>query len=90
VAGVAILQFLDFAIRAYEFLIIIWSFGSWFPQWRYQRWFQTVKELVYPYLNLFSRLNLRVGMYDLTPLVAIVILELFRYILRASAVVRMY
>ncbi|MCB1218583.1 YggT family protein [bacterium] len=65
------------AIRLYSYMIIVWSFGSFFPQWRYQKWFQMLASVVEPYVNLFRQLNLRVGMFDLSPMVAIFVLWIF-------------
>ena len=73
-----VVQFAALAIQLYIFLIIIWVFSSWFPQWRYQSWFRTVNDLVEPYLRLFQRLPLRVGMIDLSPMVAIIVLQILR------------
>jgi len=68
--------FLHYAIRAYVLLIFVYVLGSWFPQWRQQTWYRLVADLVQPYLQLFSKLPLRVGMLDLTPMVALLILML--------------
>ncbi|MEZ5337657.1 MAG: YggT family protein [bacterium] len=65
------------AIRLYSYMIIVWSFGSFFPQWRYQQWYQMLASVVEPYVNLFRQLNLRVGMFDLSPMVAIFVLWIF-------------
>jgi len=69
-----ILLIIDKVIQLYILLIIVWSFGSWFPAWRYQQWFRLVHEFVWPYMCLFSSLPLRSGGFDFTPMVAIVVL----------------
>jgi YggT family protein len=74
-----------YVLQAYTLLIFVWVFGSWFPRWRYERWYQTVGEIVMPYLNLFRGLPLRVGMMDLTPLVAVVVLSIFQRLVLMSA-----
>jgi uncharacterized protein YggT (Ycf19 family) len=70
-----------YAIRAYELLIMVWVFGSWLPQLRYQAWYRLVGDAVQPYLNLFRALPLRVqmgaGAMDLTPIVALLVLAGF-------------
>jgi YggT family protein len=70
--------FVNGVLRAYMLLIMVYSFGSFFPQWRYERWYRLVCEIVYPYLNLFRRLPLQVGMMDLTPMAAIMVLWLLQ------------
>ena len=72
--------------RAYILLVIVWVLGSWFPQWRYQSWFRYVDGLVRPYIELFKVLPLRIGMMDLSPMVAILVLYLFQYLLMSVAV----
>lgn len=70
--------FVYYALYAYILLIFVWVMGSWVPQWRYQRWYQLVEEIVKPYMNLFRPLPLRIGMMDLTPMAAILVLYLFQ------------
>ena len=70
------------AVQAYILLIFVWVLGSWFPQWRYQSWFRFVNDVVEPYINLFKPLPLRIGMLDLTPMVAIMVLWLFQTLLQ--------
>jgi len=71
--------------RVYIALIFVWVLGSWFPQWQGQAWFQLVAKLVQPYLELFRALPLRMGMIDLTPVVAILVLILFESLLVSAA-----
>ena len=65
---------LYYVIQAYIMLILVWVFGSWFPQWRSQSWYRTVEDLVSPYMNLFRMIPLRIGMIDLSPMLAIFVL----------------
>jgi len=66
-------------IRLYEFLIFIWAFSSWFPQWRHQSWFRVVRDLVEPYIGLFRGLNLSTGGFDFSAMLAIILLEIVRH-----------
>ena len=75
-----------YAVRAYMLLIFIYVMGSWFPQWRSQGWYQTVSDLVQPYLALFKALPLRMGMIDLTPMLAIFVLILVEWMVSAMLV----
>jgi YggT family protein len=74
-----------YAIQAYILLIFVWVLGSWFPQWKYDKWYQFVESLVSPYMNLFRALPLSVGMLDLTPMLAIIVLILFERLVMAAA-----
>lgn len=68
-------------LQLYQLMIIAWAFGSFFPQWRYQKWYQMLGEIVQPYLNLFRWLPLRMqtgaAIMDLTPIVAMIVLQIF-------------
>jgi uncharacterized protein YggT (Ycf19 family) len=65
------------AIRLYMLLIFLWALASWFPQWRYSRWYRILEDLVAPYVNLFRGLNLHMGQMDFTALVAMMVLMAF-------------
>ncbi len=81
-----ILFIINRVIELYILLIIVWAFGSWFPSWRFQGWYKLVHEFVWPYMSLFASLPLRTGGFDLTPMVAIFVLWLFRQIVFMVAV----
>ncbi len=68
-------------LTAYSYLILVWVFGSWFPHWRYQSWFKMIAGVVEPYMNVFKPLNLRFGQFDLSPMVAIFVLIIFREVI---------
>lgn len=69
------------ALELYQLLIIVWAFGSFFPQLRFQQWYKVVGDIVQPYLNLFKWLPLQIrtgnSIMDLTPIVAMFALQLF-------------
>ena len=77
------------ALRLYQLLIIAWAFGSFFPQWQFQKWYRFIGDIVQPYLNLFRWLPLRIqtggAVMDLTPIVAMVVLQLFIGMIAAAA-----
>jgi uncharacterized protein YggT (Ycf19 family) len=72
---------LYYTIQAYILLILVWVFGSWFPQWRQQPWYRTVEDLVSPYMNLFKLIPLRFGMIDLSPMLAIFVLFILQQLI---------
>ncbi|MCH7471469.1 YggT family protein [bacterium] len=76
---------ISYALQAYIMLIFVWVLGSWFPQWRSMGWYRMVESLVRPYMDLFRALPLRIGMMDLTPMVAIFILIIFQRLLKSAA-----
>ena len=76
--------FVYYALQVYILLIFVWVIGTWVPQWRYQRWYQIVDEIVAPYMNLFRSLPLRSGTLDFTPLVAVLVLILFQSLVKLA------
>lgn len=82
-AGVA--YALSVALKIYVYAIIVWTFGSWFPAWRYQEWWKLLDRIVAPYVSLFYPLKLQMNNIDFTPLVAIVTVEVFRYLVIYAA-----
>jgi len=65
------------ALSFYQFLIIAYVLLSWFPAsgtvWEIRRVLGTVVE---PYLGLFRRIVPLVGMFDISPIVALLVLQL--------------
>lgn len=80
---------LYYAIQAYILLIIVWVLGSWFPQWKYQSWYRFIEDLVSPYMNLFRAIPLRMGMFDLSPMLAILVLWVVQRLVLSLSVVGM-
>lgn len=65
------------ALSFYQFLIIAYVLLSWFPAsgtvWEIRRVLGTVVE---PYLGVFRRIVPMVGMFDISPIVALLVLQL--------------
>ncbi len=79
-----IADFLGALLTVYVIVIIAWivlqfvfAMGVRMP---YSRWFNAVldflRDTANPWLNLFRRLPLRIGPLDLSPIVAIIVLQL--------------
>jgi uncharacterized protein YggT (Ycf19 family) len=79
-----IADFLSALLTVYVIVIIAWivlsfifSMGVRMP---YSRWFNAVldflRDTANPWLNLFRRLPLRIGPLDLSPIVAIIVLQI--------------
>jgi uncharacterized protein YggT (Ycf19 family) len=69
-------------VYAYILLIVVWAFGSWNPQWRYQGWYRTIGGIVEPYIEMYRVMRLNFGQFDLTPMVAICVLSIISIVLR--------
>lgn len=64
------------AAEIYSFVLVAYALMSWFPGAYDTKIGQFIINISNPYLNLFSRLKLNVGMIDFTILVAILALNL--------------
>ncbi|KGA97767.1 membrane protein [Alkalihalobacillus alcalophilus ATCC 27647 = CGMCC 1.3604] len=60
----------------YSFLVIVYIFMSWFPNARESSFGQLIGSLVEPYLEPFRRIIPPLGMIDISPIVAIIVLRL--------------
>jgi YggT family protein len=79
-----IADFLSALLTVYVIVIIAWIVFSFVfamgVRMPYTRWFNAVldflRDLANPWLNLFRRLPLQIGPLDLSPIVAIIVLQL--------------
>jgi YggT family protein len=63
-------------IQAYTMVIILWCLLSWFPNIRwYEQPFKTLDMLVRPVIEPFRRLIPAMGGIDISPMIAIFILQ---------------
>ena len=76
--------FVLYAIRAYMLLIFVYVLGSWFPQWQHTAWYSVVSDIVRPYLNIFRAIPLKMGMIDMTPMLAMFALIILERMLMAA------
>ena len=79
-----IADFLSALLTVYVIVIIAWIVFSFIfamgVRMPYTRWFNAVldflRDTANPWLNLFRRLPLRIGPLDLSPIVAIIVLQI--------------
>ena len=64
------------AIEGYTFVIILWCLLSWFPNIRwYDQPFKTLDMIVTPVIGPFRKLIPPLGGIDLSPMIAILVLQ---------------
>lgn len=63
-------------LRVYSFGLIIYIFMSWFPGARESSFGEILSKLYEPYLEPFRRFIPPLGMIDISPVVAIIVLQL--------------
>ncbi|MCM2674807.1 YggT family protein [Alkalicoccobacillus plakortidis] len=62
-------------IMIYTLLIFAWVLMSWFPNARESGIGQMIGRIVEPYIDLFRQFIPRLGMIDLSPLVALLVMR---------------
>ncbi|QRG65747.1 YggT family protein [Brevibacillus choshinensis] len=71
-----LLTILDFLITVYRYMIIAYILMSWVPQMRETGIGQLLERLVEPYLAPFRRFIPTLGFIDISPIVALIVLQL--------------
>lgn len=79
----SILNLLINVMVIYGYLLIIYIFMSWFPGARESSFGQFLGRICEPYLEQFRKFIPPLGMIDLSPLVAIIVLQFAQSGLRA-------
>lgn len=73
-----LLNILHLALTIYSWALIIYIFMSWFPGARESSFGVMLAKICEPYLEIFRKFIPPLGMIDLSPLVAIIVLSLAR------------
>ena len=63
-------------LSLYQTLIVIYVLMSWIPESRTTQLGRIIGELVAPYLSIFRKIIPPIGMIDISPLIAVVVLNL--------------
>lgn len=70
-------HFILLAIQLYSYLLIVYILMSWFPNARESSFGQVIGSLAEPYLDPFRKIIPPIGMLDISPIVAFLVLRLF-------------
>jgi YggT family protein len=73
---VELISLLYLAVRIYSGLLIIYALLSWFPGAYESTFGRLIARICEPYLSLFDRLNLNIGMIGFNVMIAIIVLNL--------------
>ncbi|MEY8751341.1 YggT family protein [Alkalicoccobacillus gibsonii] len=72
---VMLISLVENAITLYTLLIFAWVLMSWFPNARESSIGQMIGRLVEPYIDIFRQFVPQIGMIDLSPLVALLVIR---------------
>lgn len=78
---IQLLNFLMFAINLYSGVLVIYALLSWVPQLYNNAFGRFIVGLSEPFLNLFRRLPLQIGMIDFTVMAALLVLQFGTHLL---------
>ncbi|AVX20982.1 MULTISPECIES: YggT family protein [Carboxydocella] len=73
-----LINLINTLFMVYYWMLIIHILLSWFPVNRYNPAVRFLRDMTEPYLELFRRLIPPIGMVDVSPIVAIFVLDLIR------------
>ncbi|HEY6043210.1 MAG TPA: YggT family protein [Anaerolineae bacterium] len=79
-----VITFVDFLFNALTLLVFGRILLSWVPQYRYHPIGEMIYNLTDPIITPFQRLNLSIGMFDLSPMVALITLQILQAVLHAA------
>lgn len=79
------LLFLSYLLQVLGFLIIARSLLSWFPDIQGNPLVQIVRQVTDPILLPLQRIVPRVGMFDFSPMIAVIVLFLLAEYIRAAS-----
>ncbi|RAK23288.1 YggT family protein [Anoxybacillus vitaminiphilus] len=71
----SLLSFLVLLIEIYSYALIVYILMSWFPNARDTKFGQILANICEPYLEPFRRIIPPIGMLDISPIVAILVLN---------------
>lgn len=66
-------------LRFYSFAVIVYVLMSWFPGARESRFGEVLGSVVEPYLEVFRKIIPPLGMIDISPIVALIVLQFASY-----------
>lgn len=69
-------QIIHNVFLAYTLMLLVRIFGSWFPDFSQTRFMQFVSFYTDPYLNFFRNFIPPLGFLDISPIIAIFVLQL--------------
>lgn len=70
-----ILSILYYAVHAYQTILVIHIIMSWFPQVQQSGFGRFIARVSEPYLEPFRRIIPSIGMFDFSPIVALITLQ---------------
>lgn len=71
---------LNVLFTTYAFLLLARIFGSWFPAFAESSAMRFVSFYTDPYLNIFRKIIPPIGMLDISPMIALMLLQFVRFI----------
>lgn len=77
-----LIQIVDKLFLVYLIMLFIRILGSWVPEIQHTKFMQFIAFYTDPYLNLFRKIIPPLGMFDLSPIVAFLCLNILEQIVK--------
>jgi len=71
-----ILEWLTLGLWMYQWMIVAYVLISWFPEYRNSNFYRTLSNLVEPYISIFRRFIPPLGMFDISTIIALIVLQI--------------
>jgi YggT family protein len=71
-----VLSFISKLVSIYSIILVAYALLSWFPGAENSKVGEWIYKLVHPYLSMFEKFPLRIGMIDFTVIAALLLLQL--------------
>lgn len=79
------MHIIDILFQIYTLMILARIFGSWVPEWQTHRFMQFLAFYTDPYLNIFRRFIPPLGMIDISPIIAFLVLGVLKQLIQGAA-----
>jgi len=68
-------EWLVLGLWIYQWMIVAYVLVSWFPEYRHSNFYRTLSGLVEPYISVFRRWIPPIGMFDVSTIIALIVLQ---------------
>ncbi|NGX57208.1 MAG: hypothetical protein K940chlam3_00092 [Chlamydiae bacterium] len=80
---ILLIEAIDKLFLIYMIMIFVRILGSWFPEFQGHTVMRFISHYTDPYLNIFKRIIPPLGMFDLSPIVAIFALQIIESVIKS-------
>lgn len=68
-------EWLVLGLWIYQWMIVAYVLVGWFPEYRHSNFYRTLSDFVEPYIAVFRKWIPPIGMFDVSTIVALIVLQ---------------